>query len=322
MFSNYRSVGFVAASAGALLLAFLCARPALTDDEKEGDHREHQRGGAMFDRVDHDGDGAISREEFDRVEARLKHAMKRMRHDREPHARPQHSRESHRPVPHHDGDWKARKPEKHGKRAQASHRSHGHRGRPTIVHVHHHYYHPGGPPPHHAGPRHGPGPGPHHRKRFHPPTGPHTSQLNPAQLNPAQLNPAWHNYDSSCHCQLCRHEQECHRDCPACREAHCNCEACQTQPSDLRDDRHANATESEFPVEIDFEASDFKGEDSAARDAHTIQRTDSTAEVTSADPTVRLDVTDILGQETLAVTTEGDASGKVEIDLTGEPETP
>jgi len=44
--------------------------------------------------------------------------------------------------------------------------------------------------------------------------------------------------------------------------------------------------------------------------------------VTSTDPTVHLDVTDILGQETLAVTTEGEASGKVEIDLTGEPETP
>jgi hypothetical protein len=35
-----------------------------------------------------------------------------------------------------------------------------------------------------------------------------------------------------------------------------------------------------------------------------------------------LDATDILGQKTLAITTEGDASGNLEIDLAGEPETP
>jgi hypothetical protein len=313
MFPNYRAVGLVTASAGALLLAFLCARPALTDDEKEGERRETQRGDAMFDRVDQDGDGAISREEFDPVEVRLKHAIKRMRHNREPHAGPRHSRESHHPVPHHDGNRKTRKSGQHDRHPQAAHRSHGHRGRPTIVHVHHHYYHPGGPPPHHAGPRHGPGPGPHHRKHFHPPAGPHTSQLNPAQLNTPQVNPAWHNHDSSCHCQLCQHEQECHCNCPACREAHCNCEACRDQPSGHHDDHHANATESEFPIEIEFEASDFKGEESTARDAHTTQSTDSTAEVTSANP---------LGRETLAIITEGDASGNVEIDRAGEPETP
>ena len=151
MFSNYRAIGFVAASAGALLLAFLCARPALTDDEKGDDKRGDQRGDAIFDRVDNDGNGSISREEFEGAAARLKHAMKRMRHERERHARPKHSGESHRPVPHRDGDRKARKPEKHKSRTKWARGPHGRPGTQTIVHVHHHYYHPGGPPPHHAG---------------------------------------------------------------------------------------------------------------------------------------------------------------------------
>lgn len=318
MFSSYRAIGFLAAGAGALLLAFLCARPALTDDDKGDKKQEDQRGEAMFDRVDQDGNGALSREEFDLAAPRLKRAMKRMRQERESHGKPQHSRESRRPGPHHDGGPKAHKPGKHDKRPQRAHRPHGHPGRPTIVHVHHHYYHPGGPPPHHAGPRHGPGPHPHHRKGFHPPTGPHA-----AQLNTSQPNSDWHHHDPSCNCQLCGHQQECRCDCPACREAHCDCEACRNHRSDhSADNRRANATESAFPVEIEFDATDFQGEDSAARYDPALQETNPDSEATGADPTVRLDLTDIAGREALAVTTEGEPSGNVEIEVAAEPETP
>ena len=313
MFSNYRAIGFVAASAGALLLAFLCARPALTDDDKGDKKRGDERGEAMFDRVDKDGNGAISREEFGRAADRLKHAMKRMRHEREQHASPKQWGESRRPVPHHDGGPKARTPGKHDKRPKGARGPHGHRGRPTIVHVHHHYYHPGGPPPHHAGPRHGPGRGPHHRSGFHSPKGPHTAQRHHAR----------HQHDPSCNCQLCGHRQECRCDCSSCREAHCDCEACRNQRADRRpDDRRADATESAFSAEIQFEAADFQRENSVASDDDTTQETDSAAEVGDADPTVRLDITDIAGQETLAITTEGDTPSDVEISVAAEPETP
>ena len=304
MFSNYRAIGFVAASVGALLLAFLCARPALTDDDKGDKKRGDDRGEAMFDRIDKDGNGAISREEFGPAADRLKHAITRMRHERERHARPKHSGESHRPVPHHDGDRKARK---HHNRPQGARGPHGPPGRPTIVHVHHHYY-SGGPPSHHAGPRHGPGRGPHHRSGFHPPKGPHTAQHHHAR----------HQHDSSCNCQLCGHQQECRCDCPSCREAHCDCEACQDQ----RSDRRADATESAFPAEIQFEATDFQREDFGARDEETTPETDSAAGVANADPVIRLDFTDIANRETLAVAIEGDVPTDIEIDTASEPETP
>jgi len=294
MFSNYRAIGFVAASAGALLLAFLCARPALTDDEKGDDKRGGQRGDAIFDRVDNDGNGSISREEFEGAAARLKHAMKRMRHDREQHAKPKHSGKSRRPVPHHDGDRKARKPETHKSRTKWARGPHGRSEAQTIVHVHHHYYHPGGPPAHHASSRHGPGRGPHHRSEFHRPKGPHAA----------------------------RHQQECRCDCPSCREAQCDGEACHRRKHPHRGDRRADATESAFPAEIQFEAADFQGEDSVARDEDTTPETDSAAEVANADPTIRLDLTDIAGRETLAVAIEGDTPTDTEIDTASESATP
>jgi hypothetical protein len=59
-----------------------------------------------------------------------------------------------------------------------------------------------------------------------------------------------------------------------------------------------------------------------ARDEDTTPETDSAAEVANADPTIRLDLTDIAGRETLAVAIEGDTPTDTEIDTASESATP
>lgn len=150
MFRYFRPAGFFVVGTGVVLLASFLASPAMTEDGKDGHERRrgHHRmsANAMFEKVDADGSGSISKEEFEDAFNKMRDRIGKYREGRR-------RRGHHEARGSHGGrggkDGKRAERGRHGGRHKCPHCR---RGGGNVVHVHHHYY-AGRPQERHHGPR-------------------------------------------------------------------------------------------------------------------------------------------------------------------------
>ena len=162
MLRNFRLVGFPIGCTGVVLLLSLLANPARADEDKEEDKDRrghgHMWADAMFERMDADDSGSVSKEEFE-------NAFKKMRDRIHKYREGRHRRD--RPGTKGSHGRKGGKGEKRAGRRGGGHPCpHCRRGAGrSVVHVHHHHYYAAAPQARHHGPR-GYGHGHRHGPKF------------------------------------------------------------------------------------------------------------------------------------------------------------